>query len=369
MSYYQCKRCSHTCKQKIEMIRHLERINKCKKNVLSCNYSDQDIYDKSLIKIKYISIKNNLINKNNDNINNNNIINNPNNTKDENIIITNNDNIININNDNNINKNNLNNYLTNDDITNLSILNKIKLLNYNKQSNRSDNKNILNNYIYQNNIPVFLCNYCLKNFSRQYNLDRHKCKLKTNPIKNINYNIFHLNFNILPFEYEWDIKHITKYTKHAILLSNIMYSNLLNIILENEKNLNVLLEFESMSAIICSKNNNDNNDNNHNKFINIDLKYLIDKTMDKLHNHLNNIYNDSINEPEFLIIKDKFENQKKIIDNKYLNYKQDINVQNKVKKCIIDIYNIKKENTLIYFNKILFQNNNNNNINNNNEGY
>jgi transposase-like protein len=110
--------------------------------------------------------------------------------KDENIIITNNDNIININNDNNINKNNLNNYLTNDDITNLSILNKIKLLNYNKQSNRSDNKNILNNYIYQNNIPVFLCNYCLKNFSRQYNLDRHKCKLKTNPIKNINYKYY-----------------------------------------------------------------------------------------------------------------------------------------------------------------------------------
>ena len=65
MSYYQCKRCSHTCKQKIEMIRHLERINKCKRDVLSCNYSDQDIYDKSLIKIKYIPIKNNFIMKDN----------------------------------------------------------------------------------------------------------------------------------------------------------------------------------------------------------------------------------------------------------------------------------------------------------------
>ena len=352
MSYYQCKRCSHTCKQKIEMIRHLERINKCKKDILSCNYSDQDIYDKSLIKIKYISIKNNLKNKNNDTINNN-TVSNTNINQNTNT----NDNIIN--NDNVINKNNLNNYLTNEDLTNLTILNKIKLLNYNKQSNTSDNKIILNNYINQNNLPVFLCNYCLKKFSRQYNLDRHKCKLKINPIKHMNYNIFHLNFNILPFEYEWDIKHITKYTKHAILLSNIMYSNLLNIILENEKNLNVLLEFETLSAIICSNNNN------HNKFINIDLKYLIDKTMEKLHNHLNNIYNDSLNEPEFMIIKDRFENQKKMIDDKYLNYKEDMNVQNKVKKCIIDIYNIKKENTLIYFNKILFQNNNNIN----NEGY
>ena len=352
MSYYQCKRCSHTCKQKIEMIRHLERINKCKRDVLSCNYSDQDIYDKSLIKIKYISIKNNLITKNNDTMNNITVHNTNTNTN----IITN----INPNNDNIINKNN---YLTNEDITNLTILNKIKLLNYNKQSNHSDNKIILNNYINQNNIPVFLCNYCLKKFSRQYNLDRHNCKLKINPIKHINYNIFHLNFNILPFEYEWDIKHITKYTKHAILLSNIMYSNLLNIILENEKNLNVLLEFETMSAIICSNNNN------HNKFINIDLKYLIDKTMEKLHNHLNNIYNDSLNEPEFIIIKDRFENQQKNIDNKYLNYKEDINVQNKVKKCIIDIYSTKKEYTLIYFNKILFQNNNNENNNNINEGY
>jgi hypothetical protein len=355
MSYYQCKRCSHTCKQKIEMIRHLERINKCKRDVLSCNYSDQDIYDKSLIKIKYISIKNNLITKNNDTINNS-----VNNTNINSINDNDNNNI-------NINKNNLNNYLTNEDITNLTILNKIKLLNYNKHSNQSDNKIILNNFINQNDTPLFLCNYCLKNFSRQYNLDRHKCKLKINPFKHLNYNIFHLNFNILPFEYDWDIKHITKYTKHAILLSNIMYSNLLNIILENEKNLNVLLEFETMSAIICS-NNNHNNHNNHNKFINIDLKYLIDKTMEKLHNHLNNIYNDSLNEPEFLIKKDRFENQKKMIDDKYLNYKEDVNVQNKVKKCIIDIYNIKKENTLIYFNKILFQNNDNI-YDINNEGY
>ena len=100
MSYYQCKRCSHTCKQKIEMIRHLERINKCKRDVLSCNYSDQDIYDKSLIKIKYISIKNNLITKNTDTINNNYVSNN------------------NINTNTNINTNINQNTNTNDNIIN-----------------------------------------------------------------------------------------------------------------------------------------------------------------------------------------------------------------------------------------------------------
>ena len=49
---------------------------------------------------------------------------------------------------------------------------------------------IIDRNVNQNNTHVFLCNYCLKHFSRQYNLDRHKCKLKINPIKHMNYNIF-----------------------------------------------------------------------------------------------------------------------------------------------------------------------------------
>ena len=316
MSYYQCKRCSHICKQKIEMIRHLQRKNKCKNNILSYNYSDQEVFDKSLIKIKYIPAKSN------------NII------KESKL------------------QNTLDLSLNNEDIIHLGIINKIKLL-YDKKNSEKNTHiyNLLDNQKKKKKIieNLFICDCCLKQFSRKYNLQRHKCKLKINQSNYINENITILNFNILPFEYDWNINHITKYTYHSILLSNIMYSSLLNIIFENEKNLNVFIEYEIESAIIFSSKNN--------KFIYINLQYLIDNTMNKLHKLLHIIYNNILNDPEFILMKDIFKNQKNKIDEKYVNYKNINEIQDKVKYCIFKIYNKKKEDTLFYFNKNLLENN------------
>ena len=51
MSYYECKRCLFISKQRIGMTRHLNRRNKCIKNIVSYKFSDQELYNLSLISI------------------------------------------------------------------------------------------------------------------------------------------------------------------------------------------------------------------------------------------------------------------------------------------------------------------------------
>ena len=52
MSYYECKKCFFQTKQKIGMIRHLNKKNKCVKNIFSYKYSDDELYHNSLIMIR-----------------------------------------------------------------------------------------------------------------------------------------------------------------------------------------------------------------------------------------------------------------------------------------------------------------------------
>ena len=53
MSYYECKRCKHKTKQKIEIQRHLQRKMKCLRELDSYKYSDEDLYNLSMEKIKF----------------------------------------------------------------------------------------------------------------------------------------------------------------------------------------------------------------------------------------------------------------------------------------------------------------------------
>lgn len=62
--YYECKRCLHTTKQKIEMIRHLNRKNKCIiNNVEALKYSDSEVLELSIKKV-FDKNNNNLYEKN-----------------------------------------------------------------------------------------------------------------------------------------------------------------------------------------------------------------------------------------------------------------------------------------------------------------
>ena len=338
MSYYECKRCGHITKQKIEMIRHLNRKKKCLRVINSYNYNDNDIEKVSLIKHtnkKKINneLNNTLCTEINDIDENNNINDSNDSNEDDNNIIIDND-----------FKNKLNKNITND----------------------NENENI------------FTCDICFKIFTRKYNLTRHKKKCSSEKINknynkssdtidsnninnttnnfntinnNYNKNLF-VNFNVEPFDNDWDVSRITKFTRHSILLSKIMYSNLLDNILQNEKNLNVLIEKDTNTGIVYK--------NNVDKFITMNMQDIIDKSMDKLNKHLKDFYNESMKDDEFIIMDKIFQEQIVNIENKYNDYKNNHEIKKKVEEFITQIYDKKKENAIKLYNNTLLKNNEDN---------
>ena len=132
-----------------------------------------------------------------------------------------------------------------------------------------------------------------------------------------------------------------------------MYSNLLKTILENEKNLNVLIEKDTNTGLVYK--------NNVDKFITMNVKDIIEHSMEKLNKHLNDFYHESVNDDEFIIMNKIFDDQKLNIDNKYLDFKNNTTIQNKVQEFITDIFDKKKEHAIKLYNQVLIQNKEDNN--------
>jgi hypothetical protein len=219
---------------------------------------------------------------------------------------------------------------------------------------------------------LFICKKCNKSFTRKFSLERHENKClysiienntenntvnnivnntnnTINAINTINNNNIQINLQLEAFDNDWDVSKINKFTRHSLLLSKIMYTNLLQNILDNETNLNVIIEKESNVGIVYK--------NDVDKFIKMKLKDIVDNSMDKLNKHLKNFYNESKNDEEFILMDKIFEDQKNLIDNKYNEYKDNEETQKKVEEYITDIYDKKKEDAIKLFNHVLTQNN------------
>jgi hypothetical protein len=251
---------------------------------------------------------------------------------------------------------------------------------YNDENNiiiDNEFKNKLNKNIKEKEETNYTCDICLKIFTRKYNLTRHKkkCssdKINTNYIKssdnsenninnttnnfntinnNYNKNLF-VNFNVEPFDNDWDVSRITKFTRHSILLSKIMYSNLLDNILQNEKNLNVVIEKDTNTGIVYK--------NNVDKFINMNMQDIIDKSMEKLNKHLKDFYNESMKDDEFIIMDKIFQEQIVNIENKYNEFKNNNEIKKKVEDFITQIYDKKKEKAIKLYNNTLLKDNEDN---------
>ena len=295
MTYYECKRCEHRTRQKIEMIRHLDRKNKCKRIINSYKYNDSEINELSLIKILDKNIQDDIEIKN---------------FKEE-------------------------------------FINEIKDENNDEYNNEHK--------------KIYLCDNCNKKFSRKFNLDRHKdnCKIKkmftnnyiinnTNNTNNTINNNISINFKLEPFDGEWDLSKINKFTRQSILFSKIMYTNLLKLILDNESNLNVIIEKDKNEGIIYK--------NDIEKLIKMNLKDIIDNSMFKLNKHLKDFYNETINGSEIMIIDNIFEEQKNIIESKYEDYKNNKETQEIVEKYITEIYDTRKDDAINFYKNILLEN-------------
>jgi hypothetical protein len=247
-----------------------------------------------------------------------------------------------------------------------------------KKSNIMDkHKNELFNELKQiekNNIKV--CKHCNKYFSLVSDLKRHfmiECfynnLIKKNNEKNINLhkidasmnginnNLYNTNSNNnnnnninifidptkttpIPFDEEWDISKINNRDKSSIMISQYMYTELLEEILKNDINLNVIIDKDKESGMVYK--------NNIDRYIQMKLKDIISNTMNKLNNHLNDINKNDTNSFREIV---NFSH--KMINKKYNDFKNNDNIQEGVKNCMSNIYENKKDDAINIAKKII----------------
>jgi hypothetical protein len=194
-------------------------------------------------------------------------------------------------------------------------------------------------------------NVCIKNINYSKNNDKQNININNNTnntinnILNINFNIDNKTKNIIPFDEDWDISKIDNETKQLLLMSSIKFTKTMEKILENDANLNILIEKEKNLGIVYK--------NDTEKFKEMNINDIIDKSMTKLYKHLKQFYDEMKEDNEYKICSDYLDNEKIIIDNKYDEYQNNENTQKIVQNHLIDLYDKNKEKTLNNYKTIL----------------
>jgi len=226
-------------------------------------------------------------------------------------------------------------------------------------NNKRELFDLLNN-IEKNKIKT--CNYCNQKFNYITDLKKHvilhcffnslkKEVDKNNNIDSINnlYNNCDINNNTnnyiffeintpnktpIPFDNDWDISKISDGDKSKIMISNFMYTKLLDEILKNNENLNVIIDKEKESGMVY-KNDNE-------QYKQMTLQDIVDTTMTKLHKHLNDINKNDNGES----LKEVITFTRQIIDKKYIDYNKNDDIKDGVTNCISKSYDKKKDDAI-----------------------
>ena len=280
MYNYECKRCLYKCLKKSNMIRHLNRANKCMKIGLSYMMSDEELFNLSIInvneKIEVTKKDNNILKEE--------ILEKEDDSEEE------------------------------DEENKCSICNKI----FTKKSNltRHMAKNI-----------------CQINITNNINISQQNI----NNINNNQHNNVNVNINLIKsFDEEWNVDNLDNFKKLGLILSGSKYSNTLKHICDNDKNLNVVYNEKHDYGLVFDKNDN--------KFNNMDIKEISDSSMEKIHKLLLNFHkelNENLSGNNMEMDKEIFEHILKNIEQKYKNYINDQKINTAVSSIISDIYSEK----------------------------
>ena len=171
----------------------------------------------------------------------------------------------------------------------------------------------------------------------------------TNITNNIDNSTTNIIINVpISFDKSWDISNIdTVYKKLEILCSDVLYSKLLEKLLENKKNQNVVYDKKNNIGFVYK--------NEDEKYISMNIKDIASESMKKLHENLLEINNDvkkhtnNKNHEEYA--KECIEKEKKI-NNKYTGYKDDYGTRNYANESILNIYDEKKDESLEIFKNV-----------------
>ena len=186
-------------------------------------------------------------------------------------------------------------------------------------------------------------------FINNHTIENNKSALISNSIINQNSNnITNIYLEInrpeitpVPFDQEWNISKINKDFQDSLMISSIMYTRLLENILENEINLNVIIDKDSSSGIVYK--------NDIDKYIKMKSKDIVDKTMDKLKNHLLNFNKEKQDDFYF---KETLTYSRRMIEKKYIDYIKDTDIHKKVIDVISNIFENKKQDAINILKKI-----------------
>ena len=267
----------------------------------------------------------------------------------------------------------------------LTILNKNSCVFSDKELEKVNSSNIL----YKNKIKVLdlfneininsikTCTHCSKTFPKIDDLKKHlllNCyydnlvlkenvtsNVEINGNNNINTNVeingnnnnltnnfFNINLDVkppIPFEQKWDLSEISEEKRGFLLLNKMVYTNFLSIILENKRNLNVIIDdINSKNGIVY------NNEN----YKNVSTDDIVDSTIDKLKNHLIDIstvlFNDSNMDDETKIFLNKNASR---IRKKHIDYKLNTNnIKEHVKTSIKQVYLEKSKEAIDIYKKV-----------------
>jgi len=293
---YICKKCSYKTKLFSDIVRHINRKKTCCKKIDSFYYSEEDL------------IKLSLIQYNNDNQN-----------IDISLLQNKNKNII----------------------KKEKLFELLKSIEKNKLKecplcNESFCKIIdLKNHLILNCISLDLTEISNKPvYSNTINNNIHNINNNT-----ININITN-NINNYPisFDENWDSSHMSNDEKNLLILSMFKYTKTLEALLKNKINHNVIIDTESKSGLVYKNN----------KIEKMCLDEIIDKSFDKIFNHLNNFFEEIDKNNLYSINQDLLDNEKKSMKIKYDKYKYD-NKQDAILH-MTDSFNKVKDETLIQFN-------------------
>ena len=90
--------------------------------------------------------------------------------------------------------------------------------------------------------------------------------------------------NLTPFNEDWNLSKLINEDKILLMFSQVMYTNFLKKILENDSNKNIIID-ENKSGLVYTSNNNEN------KYIRMEIENIVKQSMDKLYKQLNDIFN------------------------------------------------------------------------------
>lgn len=205
------------------------------------------------------------------------------------------------------------------------------------------------------NIPVNYCERCDKFFHNRSNLIKHLRKnvcekniekrvkntqnigiqnIMNGDIHNTNQNIV-ININYpRGFDEDWDVSKIDNNLKEKLLMSDTKFSKTLENILENERNLNVILCGDDAGVVFKT---------NKNKYEPMSINDIIEKSMEKIFGHLLDFCEDIKKSEKEIKDNELIDYITKNLKIKYRDFTKVEKIKELVKNSFSSIYNERKE--------------------------